>query len=305
MKMNFNPFTSKPISHIFKRSGKHDMFDRTVGRPKQMGIFDYALVLPALVKTGMALTEKRSKVAYGLFAALSVPLAITKFGLYIGTGPLIFIAWLIKKIAKKNRNDHKVSRYTNELSQIIVKPASDNNKDLDQNVPVNLSEVVTLRDGNLKYFSIKANDADQLVLTTFPRNKLVATFEPTRSNILRMMRLNEGAQLNRVKYFMSNAGKNIFDFSAIELINKINAAQTKDRVKRMYEFLVNSKVEDEANRDNSFAKFPRDIRDLIAKQVMLAAGPDNEYNRFFLRSFEPKQCEQALQEFIRAPKPKN
>lgn len=297
--MNFNPFTHQnSVTHIFQRHPQPpDMFDRTVGRPEQMGVFDYALVLPALVKLGLHLSNKKKNLLplTIIFGAVSVPLAISKFALYVGASPLIFAAWLIKEGVKKEHRKHLVSPYTQILNSLTV--TTPNNHE-----PQLLSDVNPLRDIDLYHYSIKAHN-NQIILTRFPGYETVAIFSPTRSNIMQLQNLINPDHINhnRLMYFLTNVGSNIIDFSAKERINSISREQALNHVDLLHKLLVNCKV-DNTDAESTFAAIPKDVRKLIAKETILMET-NEELATGIYHTFTQEERELATADYIGNPRP--
>lgn len=298
--MNFNPFTRQnSVSSVFHRyPHPPNMFDRTVGRPEQMGVFDYALVVPALVKLGLHLSAKKKKLLplTIVFGAISVPLAVTKFALYLGTSPIIFVAWLIKQGVKKEYLKHVVSPYTETLNSLMVTTP-------DSEAARLLNEVSRLHDNDLSRFSIVANNNNQLVLTRFPGNEVVATLLPTRQNIMKLQSLIDGDHINqnRLMYFLTNVGNSIINFSAKERINAISTSQALNHVNLMHKLLVHCSV-DNTERDSSFACIPKDVRKIIAREAILMETNEALATGIY-HTFTQEERELATADYIGNPRP--
>ena len=299
--MNFNPFAQHMAAKRFFSRGrsKLNMFDRTVGRPESMGIFDYLLVIPFLNKLALNAASGKSKILEVLFGVISIPLAIAKLGLYLGTSPLILAAWGIKEGVKKKKEKHKISDYTADINALLVRAPANAHQDPDKMPVVPLSEVRKLHDVELGRFSIKTNQAGEIILTTFPGNTTVATFVTTRENIVAMQKLMGPLDHNRIDYFLANAGKNIFNFSAVERAGQIAKQHAASMTTLIHKLLVTSTPE---NPDaTSFAAIPKEVRRMIAKQVMLndidIRANDAHKSRFFA-SFRPEESEAAVLAYV-------
>lgn len=301
MKIHLNPFAKHTISKPYHHHpSKLSMFDRTVGRSNQMGIFDYALVAPFLIKLALAASKGKFTILTGIFGALSVPFAIAKIGLYIGTSPLIILAWGIKELVKKEKSKHKISDYTAELNQLMARAAPKLGQDPDHTLMTCLSNIKKLHDVSLKKFSIKANNFGEVVLVRFPSNELVATFEKSRENITAMQQLMGEQNRNRLDYFLANVGKSIFDFSAHTLINDISKAQASNMVNILHKLLVNGS-KDNAEHKTSLPDAPKEVRRMIAKHVMLNDIDENKGKTKFFASFTPEEREAAVFEYVSSP----
>lgn len=299
--MNFNPFSQHTAAKRLLSRGrsKLNMFDRTVGRPESMGIFDYLLVVPFLNKLALDAVDGKSKVLQVLFGIISIPLAITKLGLYLGTSPLILTAWAIKEGVKKKKEKNRISQYTADINALLVRAPANAHQDPDKMPVVPLSALRKLHDVELGRFSIKTNQAGEIILTTFPGNTTVAAFVTTRENIVAMQKLMGPLDQNRLDYFLANAGKNIFNFSAVERANEIAKQQATNMTTLIHKLLVTSTPE---NPDaTSFTAIPKEVRRMIAKQVMLNdidIKPDDARKSTFFASFNPKESEAAVLEYV-------
>ena len=302
--MKYNPFAKKQtVNKILHRYPQPlNMFDRRVGRPEQMGFFDYILgMIPFAVKALLHATKGKSKILHGILSVVSVPLAVVKFILYIATSPLIFVAWVIKELVKKNKSKHKISPFTAVINNLTVTVPALPDQDSDSIPSVRLSEVVKLRNIDCRKFSIKANDQKELVLTRFPSGELVATIEQTRQNIIALLDLADPTSRDRLEYFLANAGRNIIDFSTHALVAEINKQQAVAHVNLMHALLVDATVDD-VNAETSFAIIPKDVRKIIASAALADDMVIDDRNKMrFFSSFKPEEREAAMLEFVNKP----
>lgn len=285
--MNFNPFAqNKSIVKGFRRyPAPIDMYDRTVGRREQMGVFDYLLLAPAVIKTLMFLTHEKSTPAYVSLVVLSIPFSLVKLALYCVGSPIIGSVWAIKEAVKKK----KISPYTLALNSLTVKTNL-------ANIATALVQVKQLHDGDLRTHSIRAKD-NELVLTSLS-GQVVATIEKTRQNITLLQSLHEGVSRNRMEYFFTQVGNNIIDYSALTLIDAVDKYQASSYVKMVDQLLVKSNVDDSTQL--SFAHIPRDVRHLIAREFLRQECVDPAFNPLEgqFTSFSPEVRHEAAFDYI-------
>lgn len=301
MHMNFNPFSkTATVPKMFGHMKRLNMFDRTVGSPGSMGIFDYALVLPFLIKLGYAASENKSKFLRGLFGALSAPFAIAKFAIYIATSPLVLLAWGIKEGAKKGDKKFGISSTVAAINQLeaiaVAKPGQD-----PDTVPVTpLENIIKLHNADMYKYSIRAKNGN-LQLVTFPGGTLVATITSSRKNIVAMQNIIPENNDNRLGYFMNNAGRNIFDHDAHQYIRKTARQQAKNATLEVYKTLVKSKHKADENINQgevSFVEIPCEVRKLIADRVILDTLDEKPEESGIYPDFRPAEKEAAITAYM-------
>lgn len=173
--MNFNPFVNK--NHHSKRL---NMFDHMVGRPEQMGMFDYILVLPFLIKTIYHYSAQKPKLkALTILSALiSAPLAVVKFGLYIGLSPAIFVGWGIKKAILKKQ----MSPFTRLINELEVITLPEPGQDPEHLPAQKLKHMQKLHDSEITNYNIRVHNNELQLVRGF-NNQLVATIPKTDANM--------------------------------------------------------------------------------------------------------------------------
>lgn len=301
MHMNFNPFSkAASVPRTFRGIRKLNMFDRIVGRPGSMGILDYVLVLPFLIKLGYAAYENKSKFLRVLLGTLSAPFALAKFAIYIATSPLVLLAWGIKEGAKKSDKKFGISSTVAAINQLeavaVAKPGQD-----PDTVPVTpLKDIIKLHNADMYKYSIRAKNG-KLQLVTFPGGTLVATITTSRKNIVAMQKIIPESNDNRLEYFMNNAGRNIFDGDAHELIKKAGRQQAKNATLEVYKTLVKSKHKEDDSINpggKSLLDVPSEVRKLIADRVILDTLDEKPEESGIYPDFRPAEKEAAITAYM-------
>ena len=314
MELHFNPFAKgRHISRSFSRYPKPmNMFDRTVGRPTQMGIFDYLLIAPFLLKFLFHASKGRSKFLTAVFGVMTVPFSIIKFALYVATSPVILLAWAIKKIVTKQIRKYATSPFTAALNRLIVKPVPLPGHDLGHTPSVALRQVNKLYDVSLMNHSIKVNAQNELIIVRSPGNALVAVVEPTRANIALLKELvgKPGHDGNRLDYALNNIGGNIFDHGNLSNIRgwltQVSQEQEVDRINLIKRVLFvgdksankspDIKPHPEATT-TTFAHIPRDVRERIFGEALNNEVHSVGTRSGFFAGFTPDERKEGLEEY--------
>lgn len=153
--MNYNPF-----AHYRKRirldvpDDKERsilLLDRIFGATYSMGILDYLLIVPILLKTILIRTLKeydpvpwRKNLAIGTVRLLLAPFFLIKTGLFLATFPLYLLVWGVKRLIEINIK----SPYTKLFNSLLVKPLYADSE------PLPLSQINPLCNADMPVYAI-------------------------------------------------------------------------------------------------------------------------------------------------------
>lgn len=265
--MNYNPFSKKLFSRKLARYPKKlNIFDRLVGRPDSMGIFDYLFVAPFIFKQ-LFDSSKGIRPLRIIFGIITAPIAIAKFFLFIAVSPLVLLGYGIKALVKlgvKKHQENKISDYMKSINELMVEnPKNPNGK------PVTLATALghPLVNKDINRYSICTNAKNQLVLKTFPGSTQKAVFIETRDNVSALSKLTAKDGHNRLSYFMKYAYRDIFDYNANQKIAQVRQ-KLRDDCALSSVMLLNHLIVRNRDQDSSFSIIDRDVRLIIVNKVL-------------------------------------
>lgn len=284
-----------------------NMWQRMVGDSQHMGLFDYLLIIPFFLKLGIKpATDKNNYVSALTLASLQLPFSAVKLALYVALSPVIFLSWVISKIASGHKIRHQVTGDQVDLNQLMVNAPSDPPGTDAQK----MSKVHKLYDFQAYKYDLKI-DRDENLVFVFPYELSKRSYTIVKKDVAVVAKTKENIDIlqgmldaHKIPFVSHIVGVNLSSLASAKTIEKwIDRTEQHlalNHIKLEQAMLVD-KVQKAQDGPKNFADLPRDVRRMIfqeriAQEVAEPKGANDRSVRFF-NTLEQHNRQAALLQF--------